>query len=183
MNSYLEELKKDFSRVLQELKNEFSQIRGSRPSVELVENIKVNCYDQWFAIKQLGSLSILPPRGIQINVWDKNVIRAVAKAIEEAKIGLSTSVDGNIIRATLSPLGDERRAELTKLAKKVAEEARIKVRHYRDEMIKKVKLDEGEGVLTEDQTFRIKEEIQKEVDRCNDEIEELLEAKLKEINE
>lgn len=183
MNSYLEELKKNLSIILQELRDEFGQIRSNRPSVELVENIRVNCYNQWLSIKQLASLSILPPRGIQISVWDKNVVGAVAKAIEEAKIGFSTSVDGNIVRATLSPLGDERRAELTKLAKKTAEEARIKVRNRRDESIKKIKLDEGEGLLTEDQAFRIKEEIQKEVDKFNDEIEKLLEAKLKEINE
>lgn len=181
--NYLEELKRNFSKVFQELKNELNQIRGNRPSVELVENIKVNCYDQWLPIKQLGSLSILPPRGIQISLWDKNIVRAAAKAIEEAKIGLSTSIDGNIIRATLSPLGDERRTELIKLVKKITEEARIKVRHHRDESIKKVKSDGEEGLITEDQVFRIKEEIQKEVDKCNEEIEKLMETKLEEISE
>lgn len=182
-SQYLKTLDSSLSAIVQKLREELQTVRGNRPSLELVENIKVNCYDQWFTIKQVGSLSVLPPRGVQINVWDKNAVGAVIKAIEGAKIGLSASNDGNIIRAILSPLGEERREELTKLVKKSAEASRIQIRHHRDESIKKIKAAESGGELNEDQVFKTKEEIQKLVDKYNDEVEKALEAKLEELNE
>src|SRR5258708_38632830 len=120
-----EQLVKDLdgalSSVTQKLKQDLAQVRGNRPSPELVQDLKVSLYDQMLSIRELGSLSILPPNTIQITVWDKTAVGAVMNAINNAHLGLSTSNDGNNIRATLSSLGNERREELTKLVKKTAE--------------------------------------------------------------
>ncbi len=181
--SLTKELEHDLKIVAEKLRNELAMIRGSRPSVDLLENIKVNLYEQEMTIKQLGSISIIPPRGIQISVWDKNAVGAVMKAIENAKIGLSVSNDGNNIIATLSQLGTERREELSKLVRKQSEHSRIQVRANRDDFIKKLREAESEKKANEDEVFKTKEKIQKLVDEANKQIESVVEKKLQELAE
>lgn len=179
----LKELEGDFGGVFGRLKEELASVRSGRPSVELVENIKVDIYGQEMTIKQLGSLSVVPPRMIHITVWDKSSVGAVLKAIEGAKIGMTASNDGNTIRASLPTLTDERREELSKLIKKMIEATRIQVRNKRDEVMKKMKAMGDEKVLNEDQIFKLKEKIQKVVDEWNGKIEQAMDSKLKEISE
>ncbi|MDO8536801.1 MAG: ribosome-recycling factor, partial [bacterium] len=158
-------------------------IRGNRPSVEFIQDVRVNLYDQQLTVRQLGSLSVMPPRSIQISVWDKNAVGAIMKAIESSKAGLSLTNDGNNIIATLSQMGAERRDELTKLVKKTSEAIRIQVRARRDEIIKKLKEAESEKKVSEDEVFKTKERIQKLVDDVNGKIETLVQGKLKELAE
>ncbi|MDE2020131.1 MAG: ribosome recycling factor [Patescibacteria group bacterium] len=179
----LKTLESELTGVTQKLRQDFTAIRGNRPSVETIQDIKVNLYDQWLTVKELGSLSILPPRTIQVMVWDKSAVGAVTKAIEDAHLGLSASNEGNTIRATLSPLGNERREEITKTIKKTAEAARIQVRGRRDEAMKRLKDAEGKKEITEDDAFKAKEKIQKSVDRANADIERSVAAKLEELGE
>ena len=169
--------------VTQKLKQEFGQIRGNRPSVEMLENLKISLYDQMLSIRELGSLSVIPPRMIQITVWDPGAVGAVMNAISNAHLGLSATNDGNNIRATLSPLGDERRDELTKLVKKTAEAARIQVRSRREEAIKRLKDAESGKSITEDDAFKGKEKIQKATEKANADVEALVKAKVEELGE
>lgn len=171
------------SAVTQKLKQDFAQIRGNRPSIDMLQDIKVSLYDQVLTIREMGSVSILPPRTIQITVWDPGAIAAVMKAIEAAHLGLSTSNDGNNIRCTMSALGNERREELIKLAKKVSEEARIQLRGKRENAVKKLKDAETKKEITEDDAFSGKEKIQKVMDKANKEVESLVDAKIKELGE
>ncbi len=180
---FCKDFEADLKSVAEKLKADLKVIRSNRPSMELVEGIKVNLYEQWLTIRELGSISLQPPRDIVINVWDKNAMGAVAKAIEDAKIGLSVSNDGNNIRASLPILTDERKAELSKLVKKVVEEIRIQVRTRRDEAMKRVKAAEDEKEISEDQEFKLKEKLQKAVEDINGTIEKILDSKLEEIME
>lgn len=179
----LKELNSSLETTVDGLKNELQNVRSNRPSVEILENIKVNCYDQMLPIVQLGSLNLRPPRDIEIQLWDKSVSQAVIKAIEDAKIGLGVSSDGNVIRASLPTLTDERRKELAKLAGKMTETARIRLRNQRDEYIKKFKAAEDEGTVNEDEFFQAKEKIQKLIDEANRKMESMLAEKTKEIEE
>jgi ribosome recycling factor len=165
------------------LKQEMGAIRGNRPTVEMVQDIRLNLYEQSLTIKELGSISVVPPRMIQITVWDQGAIAAVMKAIDDARVGLSTSNDGNIIRASLSSLGDERREEMTRLVKKTAEAIRIQVRSHRDDAMKRLKAAETGKEITEDDVFRGKEKIQKAVDKANADIEQMVENKVNELGE
>lgn len=180
-----EQIVKDLEAALaastQKLKTELDQVRGNRPSAELVQDIKVSLYNQQLSIRELGSLSVLPPLTLQIAVWDKNAVGPVMKAIEAARLGLSVTNDGNNIRATLSPLGDERREELAKLVKKTAEAARIQIRARRDDAMKRLKEAENNKEATEDEVFKTKERIQKTVDKANGGAEAAMEAKLNEL--
>lgn len=180
---FIKDLEVGLAAVTGKLKQDFMVIRGNRPSPDMVQDIKVSLYDQTLSIRELGSLSILPPRTIQITVWDSNAIGAVMKAIETAHLGLSTTNNGNNILATLSSLGDERREEMTKLIKKTAEAARIQVRSKREEAIRRLKDAENKKEITEDDAFKGKEKAQKVVDKANAEVEALVENKLKELGE
>lgn len=135
------------------------------------------------SIRELGSLSLLPPRTIQVTVWDPSAVPAVMKALESAHLGLSMTNDGNSIRATLSSLGNERREELSKLVKKASEAARIQIRGRRDEAMKHLKDSENKKEITEDDAFKSKEKIQKATDKANGEVEAITEAKLAELGE
>lgn len=179
----VEELKKSLSTILTAFTQELSGVRTGRPTTALVENIKVNHYGQSLAIKALGAIGILPPRTITIQVWDENAIASVAKAIETSSLNVGAQIAGNVIRVNLPELSSERREELLKHAKKMAEEYRIRIRGAREDANKKVQKAADEGVLNEDQKFRGRELVQKEVDATNKKIEELLEAKVKEIAE
>lgn len=183
MEVFLKELETALRGITQRFHGELQAVRSNRPSVQLVENIKVECYGQPVAMNTLGSISIHPPRDIEINVWDKNNVGAVANAIEKAKIGLSVTNNENIVRASLPPLTDERRVEITKLVRKMTEEVRIQVRHRRDEVMKKIKAAQDEKKITEDQGFKAKEQVQKTVDAANEKVEKLLEGKLKELSD
>lgn len=171
------------SGVLKFFKEQMSGIRSNRPSAKLVEDILVDYFGQKLPIKQLGSISVIPPREIQISIWDNQAVNLVAKAIESSGLNVAANIDGNLIRINLPALSEERRQEIIKLAKKEAEEARIKIRHLRDEQNKKIGQREENKEISEDQKFRLKEDTQKAIDKTNGEIERILENKIKEINE
>ena len=183
MESIIKDLETNLLGVVSKLKTEIANIRGNRPSPEAIQNLTLSLYDQMLSIRELGSLSVQPPRTIQITVWDKAAVNPIIKAIEAAHLGLTASNDGMTIRATVSALGDERREELMKLVKKTAETARIQLRARRDDTMKRIKDGEAEKTLTKDDVFRGKEKIQKVIDASNGDVEKLVNEKLAELGE
>jgi len=179
----VKDLEADLLGITAKLKQDLGQIRSNRPSPDMVQDIKISLYDQMLSIRELGSLSVLPPRTIQITVWDKAAVGAVTKAIEDAHLGLSVTNDGLTIRATLSQLGDERREEMMKVVKKTTEAARIQIRGRRDEAMKRLKEAEVARAITEDASFKAKERIQKAVDKANQGAESMMNEKLAELGE
>ncbi|MEK7630062.1 MAG: ribosome recycling factor [Patescibacteria group bacterium] len=183
MNNLIEEFKKQTGGTIESLKREIGGIRSNRPSTALVDEIKVNYYDQMLPLKQVGAVSIEPPRQILIQVWDQSAVAGVSKAIETSGLGLSANVDGNVIRVFLPELSEERRQEFIKHVKKIVEQHRIQVRHSRDEVNKKIQKALDDKEIDEDAKFKLKEAIQKQTDEANELIEKILEMKIKEINE
>src|SRR3989338_4139200 len=177
----IKDLENELAATAKRFEEELQTVRSGRPSVGLLEDIKVEYYGQLLPVRQLGSLAIRPPRDIEVQVWDKNAVGAVSKGIESAKAGFSVSTEGSTVRVTLPPLTDERRAELTKMVRKMSESYRISIRNHRDEAGKKLKSADDEGQANEDQVFRAKAEVQKAVDKANVRVEELLDKKLKEL--
>lgn len=177
----LEKFKKEAALLVENFKKEIIAIRGNRPSPALVENLKVDYFGRSLLVKQLGSISVVPPREININVWDKNVVPGIVKSIEAA--GLSANFEGKLIRINLPPLSEERRQELIKSVKKIAENFKIQLRHQRDEINKEITRTFDAKEISEDQKFKLKEEAQKKVDSVNQEIEDILNKKTKELQE
>lgn len=184
MESYLKELELTYKNETQRFQDELRSVRGNRPSIGIIEDVKVECYGQVLEIRELGSLSVRPPRDIEITVWDKAAIPAIVKAIETANSGLSVSAGGGeagMIRVSLPPLTEERRKEFDKLVRKMSENARIQVRNRREETMKRLKAAQDSKELNEDQIFRAKEKVQKLTDEVNGRIESSLEVKIKEL--
>ena len=183
MDQHLAELENHVSRIVTETISEFVSLRTNRPTAKLVEDIKVAVYgEEPMTIKQLGSISIVPPREIDISVWDGSAVAAISEAVSTA-LNLNVSASGTLIRVILPALTDERRREVGKLAGRIAEDARIKIRSLRDASNKKIEGDAGGGWITEDQKFKLKERVQKIIDAGNNKIEASLSGKLKEIQE
>ncbi len=169
--------------VLDDLEKTYAGIRTSRPTPALVEDIKEDYYGTVMPVKQLGTITVHPPREIEIQVWDQGAVSLVAKAIEASALNLSANISGNSVRVILPALSAERREELGKYAKKIAEEHRIQIRHLRDEANKNIQSLFDSGEIGEDQKFKLKEDVQGEINHLIEAIEGLLEGKVREIEE
>lgn len=165
------------------LTQELSKVRTGRASPALLDGIKVEYYGSVLPLNQVATVSIPEPRLIVIQAWDKQALPSIEKALHKSGIGLTPNNDGNVIRLPLPPLTSERRAELSKLAQKLAEECRIAVRNIRRDANNDVKKEEKEKKITEDQSFKVQDEIQKMTDDYIKKVDETLKKKEKEIME
>ncbi len=183
MDQILKEIEKSVAGALSFMGGELAGVRTSRPTAALVEDIKIEYFDQRVPVKQLGSLSIVPPREMVISLWDPSGLAVVAKALEDAKRGFGVSVRGNAVVVTLPPLSQDRREELIKVAKTMADQAKIRLRGLRDDANKKLAASKTAKTITEDMEFRGKKKVQEVIDKANKEIDAQVEKKIKEINE
>jgi len=181
-NDLKNQLENKIRGIINGFKQELLAIRSGRPTPKLVEDIKVDYFGQKLSIKQLASISVIPPSTIELNVWDNSIVSAISKAIESANLGVSLITEGKSIRVNLPPLSEERRKELIKTVKKEAEKTKIYLRTIRDEFNKKINNQFENKEISEDQKFKLKEEVQKMIDDANKEIETLNENKIKEIS-
>jgi len=174
----LKELRKRMDGALAALKAEFSGLRTGRASANLVEPITVAAYGSPMPMAQVGTISVPEPRMISIQVWDRSLVGAVEKAIRDAGLGVNPVVDGTTVRVPIPALTQERRVELTKIASKYAEHARVAVRNVRREGMESVKKSEGVG---EDEQKKLHEQVQKLTDEMIKHIDEALKTKEAEI--
>jgi ribosome recycling factor len=183
MDSILKDFEKSAGGVLSALTGELAGVRTSRPSPALIEDLKIEYFDQQVPVKQLGSISVIPPREMAISLWDPSGVTTVAKALEDAKRGFTVSVRGGAVYISLPPLSEERREEMIKMAKSIAETYRIRLRGTREGANKQLQAGKAAKTLTEDMEARGKKKVQEITDRINKEIDALVEKKIKEISE
>lgn len=177
----LNQAKESFDKALDHLRNELLSLRTDRVSPALVENLMVDCYGIKTPLVQLASINIGEPQTIVVQPWDKNIIKEVEKAIQNSNLGLNPIVQDKIIRIVIPPLSEERRKEIIKLLHQKLEEAKISIRNIREDIIKQLKAQEKEGKISEDDLFLHQKELQKEIDKYNEEIKKIGEEKEKEI--
>ena len=169
--------------AVEALKKDFSSIRTGRASLALLEGISVDYYGTLMPIQQLASLSIPESRQIAIQPWEHRIIPEMEKAILKSDLGLTPMNDGKIIRINIPILTEERRKHLVKVVKKRAEEAKVVVRNIRRDSNEELKKLEKEKHLSEDDTKKEHEDIQKITDSFIKKIDEVLQHKEKEIME
>ena len=174
--------KKDFDAVFEFAKNEVASIRTGRAHSSMVEDIIVDYMGSKLRVKELATISIPEPRVIFIQPWDKGAIPLIEKAIKESPLGLNPMSDSNGVRLTIPSLTEERRKEFTKLLHQKAEEARIKTRQIREDILKKVQNAVKEKTAREDDLRNAKEELQKVMDDLNKKIDELVKKKEQELS-
>jgi len=170
-------------KVLEDLRSEYKRVRTGRASVSLVESIRADYYGTSTPLNQLATLTIPDPRTIVIQPWDQSAVGDVEKAILKSELGLTPMNDGKIVRINVPPLTQERRRELVKVIKKMAEDHKVAVRNIRrdaNEMIKDLK---KEKEISEDDQFRGQEEIQKITDDFIQKLDEEYAGKEKEVLE
>lgn len=177
----LNSLKRRMDGAVEVLRKELSGLRTGRASASLLEPIQVNAYGTMMPLNQVGTIGVPEPRLITVQVWDKSLVSAVDKAIRDSGLGLNPQTDGALVRVPIPELSQERRAELSKVAHKYAEQARVAVRNVRRDGMEHLKRQEKDHEISQDDHRHKSDGIQKLTDGFITKIDEILAHKEKEI--
>lgn len=170
-------------KVIDATKREFASVRTGRASSSLVEGMHIDYYGTKTPLKQLANISTPDVKLIVIQPWDPSSLEAIEKAIQQGNIGAMPNNDGKVIRINIPPLSEERREELIKITKKMAEDGRVSVRTVRRDANEHAKKLEKDKLATEDEAFKAQDDIQKLTDKYTKQIDSILEEKDKELLE
>lgn len=180
-NFDLKDIEKRMRGALGVLKQEFGGLRTGRASASLLDPIVVNAYGAKMPIAQVATVSVPEARMISVTVWDKSQVSAVEKAIRESDLGLNPVVDGTTLRLPIPELNQERRQELSKIASKYAEQARISVRNVRRDGMDLLKKLEKDNEIGEDEHHSLSGKVQELTDGVIKEVDAMLSTKEREI--
>ncbi len=177
------EMTSTMEKTLTTLKTDLNKVRTGRASLALLDDIRVDYYGTPTPLHQLASLAIPEPRLITIQPWDTTIIGEIEKAILKSELGLTPMNDGKVIRISIPRLTEERRKELVKVVKKMAEGAKVALRNIRRDANEQLKGLEKNKKISQDQLHQWMDKIQKSTDKYIQKVDEALAAKEKEILE
>ena len=175
------ELKSKLSKSVDFLKAELTQIRTGRASPSLLEDIEVEAYDSIMTVKELGSITLLDPQNIIVAPWDKSLLQAIGKAIRESELNLSPVEESDRIRVPLPALTEDRRVELTKLVSVKVEDAKNSLRSIRQDAMKDIEKDFIAKVISEDEKFSLKDDVEELVKEAVSSAEDIGETKKQDL--
>jgi ribosome recycling factor len=182
MNSEIgEELEDKLKKSLVALKKDLSKLRTGIASVSLLEDIKIDYYNQPTPLNQVAAIGVPDSRTITVQPWDNTVINEIEKAIQKSDLGVNPASDGKIIRLSFPKLTEERRRELTKVGSKMLENTKIAIRNVRRDINEKLKKMEKDKVLSQDDLRKHQDEVQKITDKHIEMAEKIYLEKEKEI--
>jgi ribosome recycling factor len=181
LQAALDDMEEKMMKTLEFVHSEFAKVRTGKASTSLVENIQVEAYGSHMRLRELAGISTPEPRLIVIQPWDATLVQAVEKAIMKSELGINPRVDGKLIRIPIPDLDQERRKELDKICKHMAEEGRVAIRSERRAGIDAVKKLQKDGKITEDELKTAEKQIQNKTDEYSKEIDAVLAHKEKEI--
>ena len=174
---------KRMEKTINALKDEFNTIRTGRASAALFDKVRVDYYGEKIPLSQVANIAIPEARMVVITPWDKSLIGEIEKAIQRSELGLNPSNDGKVIRIAIPPLTADRRKELVKQAKTIAENSRVAIRNIRRDGNDELKKQQKDGSITEDELKTTEDSLQKTTDKFISEINKIFEDKEKEIME
>ena len=177
----IDDITRRMDGAIEVLRRELAGLRTGRATPGLLEPIMVEAYDSEMPLNQLASISVPEPRMLSVQVWDKTMVKAVEKAIQNADLGLNPIVESQLVRVPIPELNEERREEMRKIAGKYAEEARVAVRNVRRDGMDKLKRMEKDGELSQDDQHLWGEEIQTITDGHVGKIDEMVTSKQQDI--
>jgi ribosome recycling factor len=170
-------------KALEALKREFASVRSGRASAALLDGIKVDYYGTLTPLPQVANISAPDARLLVIHPWEKKLIPEIVKAIQKSDLGLNPQSDPNVIRLPIPPLTEERRKDLVKLVKKVAEEGKVAIRNIRRDANDALKKSEKDKTISEDESRKAQDKVQEITDEQIEKIEEILKKKEQEVME
>jgi len=183
----IKDIKKDVEdrmhKAVESMRREFMEVRTGRAHPGLIEGMHIDYYGTPTMIKQVAAISVPDPKTIVIQPWDPSAIVEIEKVIMNSKLGVTPNNDGKVIRLSVPPLSTERREEMKKVVKEMAEHGRISLRTIRRDANDKIKKMETEHLVSEDESTRGHEEIQKMTDKFIKEIDDILSLKNKDLVE
>ena len=174
-------MKEKMEKTINNYADRLAEIRAGRANPAILNKIKIDYYGTPTPINQVAGISVPEARLIVIQPWDMSILKEIEKAILASEIGINPNNDGKVIRLAFPELNEERRKEIVKDVKKMAEEAKVGVRAARRDGMEEAKAEQKEGNITEDELKQAETEIQKITDKNIEEIEKILENKEKEI--
>lgn len=181
----LQNIKKDTARkmdaAVEVLQKEFAGLRTGRASVSLLEPVTVEAYGARMPLPQVATIAAPEPRLLTVQVWDRGMVKAVERAIQEADLGLNPATEGQTIRLPIPALNEQRRVEITKIASRYAEEARVAVRNVRRHAMDELKKAEKDGAVSQDQMRDLSKQVQDLTDQHIKALDDLLAKKEGEI--
>jgi ribosome recycling factor len=183
IDELLDDAKRRMDKSVDTTAHEFNTVRTGRASAALLDRIQIDYYGQLTPLKQLASINVPEPRLLTIQPYDPGSIKAIERAIQESELGLTPSNDGKLIRLPVPQLTEERRKELVRVVKHLAEEGRVAVRNVRRDLIHDLKELVRDGDVGDDEERRAEEKAQKLTDEHVGKIDSLLKKKEEEIME
>lgn len=171
----------DFLKAIEHLKNELATLRTGRASASLVDHMEVEYYGAKTPLIQIAQIGVPEPRMITIQPYDKNMLKDIEKAVQASNLGINPVNDGNFIRLIIPQMTEERRKELVKIVSQMGERARVSVRNIREDIWREVQRLEKDGEISEDDKISGKNELQKVVDKYNEDVKKYTEVKEKEV--
>jgi ribosome recycling factor len=177
LEEIFEEAKDHMAKSLEAMKRDFATLRTGKVTTQIVDGIKVDYYGTPTPLNQVGSVVVQDATTIAINPWEKSMLPAIEKAIQEANIGVNPNNDGDFIKLFFPPMTVEQRQEIVKQAKQMAEKAKVAIRNVRKEANNKIKRLEHDKEISEDEMKRALEQVQKLTDEFIAKVDESLKAK------
>lgn len=174
-------LQEKMDKALKVLEHELKGLRTGRASVNLLDSVTVEAYGDRMPLSQVSTLSTPDARTINVQVWDKSMVKAVEKAISEANLGLTPATDGQLIRLPIPALTEERRKDLAKLAHKYGENTKIALRNIRRDGNEELKKLEKDNIIAKDEHHSLSEEVQKLTDDYSNKVDSGIKQKEQEI--
>jgi ribosome recycling factor len=183
IDALLEDARERMSKSVEASQHEFATVRTGRASPNLLDRIMVDYYGSATSLKQLATISAPEARLLTVQPYDKSSIKAIEKAINESDVGLNPSNDGNVVRLAVPELTEERRRDLVKVVRHLAEEGRVAIRNVRRDVMHDLRELKSDGEASSDDEHRAEVELQKLTDAKVGELDTLLKHKEEEILE
>jgi ribosome recycling factor len=181
MDKILTDTEGRMTKSVESVTQELAGIRSGKATPALLDSVKVEAYGQTQPLNQVASVSVPDPKSLLVQPWDKSIIGDVVKAIQTSELGFNPQVEGNLIRIPIPPLSEERRRDLVKLCKKMAEDGKVAVRNIRRDANDQLKKAEKDKEISEDDNHKGQDKVQKLTDKYVKEIDDLVEKKEQEI--
>ena len=176
-----DDLQRRMDGAISTLQTEFAGLRTGRASASLVEPISVNAYGSKMPMNQVGTVSVPEPRTLSISIWDKGLVASVEKAIRDSGLGLNPVTEGQTVRITIPELNEERRTELSKVAGKYSEGARVSIRNVRRDGMEHLKKAQKDKEISEDELKEFSDRVQVMTDKMVKQVDVMLASKETEI--